>query len=168
VFLPDFAAGQIERLVARVTVAPGSIGSTLDVAGIALHYRDLLRDAQVASEARLSAHVTADLAEVAKNRDGEATVFAARARSAWNTQQAAEALKAGEREKAEKLLEGNAFYFEEAAKVAGPAAVAQDLQDQSALLNEFKNARDDAAVQHQTKAAKRKARMDYGLMGSTY
>jgi Ca-activated chloride channel family protein len=168
IFLPDFAAGQIERLVARVNVAPGSVGTTLDIAGIDLRYRDLLRDAQVASEARLSAHVTADQAEVARNRDGEATVFAARARSAWNTQQAADALKAGNREEAEKLLQGNAFFFEEAAQVAGPAAVAKDMQEQNDLLHEFQNARDEAAVQHQTKSAKRKARLDYGLMGSTY
>jgi Ca-activated chloride channel homolog len=168
IHLPDFSAGQVERLTARVIVTPGSVGSTIDVAGLDLRYRDLLKDAQVASEARLSAHVTGDVAEVAKNRDSEAMVFSARARSAWNTQQAADALKAGEREKAEKLLQQNAYYFEEAAQVAGPAAVAGDVKEQEAMLNEFKNARDDGAVQHQTKAAKRKARMDYGLMGSTY
>lgn len=168
VFLPDFAAGQVERLVARVVVAPGSEGSTLDIAGLGLEYRDLLKDAKVASEARLSAHVTADQGEIAKNRDREATVFAARARSAWNTEQAAAALKAGERARAEKLLQDNAFYFEEAAQVAGPAAVAADVQAQSEMINEFKNARDEAAIQHQSKSAKRKARMDYGLMGSTY
>jgi Ca-activated chloride channel homolog len=167
IFLPDFAAGQVERLVARVSVAPGSPGSTLDVAGIDLGYRDLLRDAKVVSEARLSAHVTADSAEIARNRDGEATVFAARARSAWNTQQAAEALKAGEHDKAEKLLNDNAFFFEEAAQVAGPAAVANDVKEQKAMLDEFSNAR-GGDVQAPAKAAKRKARMDYGLMGSTY
>lgn len=167
ILLPDFAAGQVERLVARVTVSPGSPGSTLDIAGIDLNYRDLLRDAKVVSEARLSAHVTADSAEIAKNRDGEATVFAARARSAWNTQQAAEALKAGEHDKAEKLLNDNAFYFEEAAQVAGPAAVANDVKEQKAMLDEFSNAR-GGDVQAPAKAAKRKARMDYGLMGSTY
>ena len=166
--LPDFAASQVERLVARLTLSPGSPGATVDVAALDLRYRDLLKNEAVSSEARLAAHVTSDEGEIAKNRDPEATVFAARARSAWNTQQAADALKAGDRGRAEQLLKENTFYFEEAAKVAGPAAVAPDLRSQEQMLEEFQGARDEAAVQHQAKSAKKKARMDYGLMGSTY
>lgn len=168
VLLPDFASGQTERLVARLSIAPSQVGGTLDVSGLELRYRDLEQGRAVTSEARLSAHVTSDEALVHQKRDREATVYAARARSASNTQQAADALKAGERDKAEKLLQQNAFFFEEAAQVAGPQAVAKDVAEQEQMLNEFKAARDESAIQHQSKNAKRKARMDYGLMGSTY
>ncbi|MBL8956441.1 MAG: VWA domain-containing protein [Myxococcaceae bacterium] len=168
IHLPDFSAGMFERVVARVTVnAPGA-GQGFDVTALKLDYMDLLQGSQVSSSAKLAA-MTTDKADVIwSNRDKDATVYAARAQSAVNTQAAAEALKSGDRERAQKLMKENVFFFEEAAKVAGEGAVAQDKAEQKLWGDNFSNARTDEEVQAASKGAKRKARMDFGLQGSTY
>ncbi len=168
VVLPDFSAGMFERVVARVTVnAPGA-GQGFDVTALKLDYMDLLQGSQVSSNAKLAA-MTTDKADVIwANRDKDATVYAARAQSAVNTQAAAEALKSGDRERAQKLMKENVFFFEEAAKVAGEGAVAQDKAEQETWNDNLQNARTDEEVQAASKGAKRKARMDFGLQGSTY
>jgi Ca-activated chloride channel family protein len=166
--LPDFSAGQFERVVARVSVNAGAVGQSFDVSGLQLVYTDLLKSKRVVSDAKLAA-MTTDKADVVwAKRDKDATVYAARAQSAVNTQAAAEALKNGDRERAQRLLKDNAFFFEEAGKVAGPAAVAQDVAEQKEWDNNFKAAQTDEEVQAASKGAKRKARMDFGLQGSTY
>lgn len=166
--MPDFAAAQLERVVARVVVGATTTGSTIDVAKLRLDYTDLLKNEAITNDASLAAMVTDQAEVVLKNRDKEASVFAARARSAVNTQQAAELLKQGESEKANALLDQNTFYFEEASQVAGPAAVEGDLAEQKSMKADFGNARDEDGRQAAGKAAKRKARIDFGLQGSTY
>lgn len=168
VTMPDFAASQLERVVARVVVAGSRSGSTIDVAKLKLEYTDLLKNEAISDNAALSAMVTDQSELVVKNRDKEATVYAARARSAVNTQQAADFLKNGETEKANQLLDQNTFYFEEAGQVAGPAAIANDVQEQKSMREDFGNAHDEDGRQAAGKAAKRKARIDFGLKGSTY
>jgi Ca-activated chloride channel homolog len=166
--LPDFSSGQLERVVARVTVSAPSAGQSFDVTSLKLDYMDLLKGNPVSSGARLAA-MTTDKADVVwANRDKDATVYAARAQSAQNTQAAADALKAGDRAKAQKLLQDNAFFFEEAAKVAGEGAVAKDVQEQREWNDNFKNANTDEEIQAASKGAKRKARLDFGLQTSTY
>jgi Ca-activated chloride channel family protein len=166
--LPDFASGQHERVVAKVTVSAPAVGQGFDVTALRLDYTDLLKGMPVSSSAKLAA-MTTDKADVIwANRDKEATVFAARAQSAVNTQAAADALKIGDRNKAEQLMQENAFYFEEAAKVAGPGAVAGDVNEQKLWIDNFRAAQSDDEVQAVTKGAKRKARLDFGLRGSTY
>ena len=166
--LPDFSAGQLERVVARVTVNAPAVGQGFDVTGLKLDYMDLLAGHAVSSGAKLAA-MTTDKADVVwANRDKDATVYAARAQSAQNTQAAAEALKNGDRAKAQQLLQDNAFFFEEAAKVAGEGAVAQDKLEQREWNDNFKNAQTDDEIQAASKGAKRKARMDFGLQSSTY
>jgi Ca-activated chloride channel family protein len=168
VAMPDFAAAQLERLVAWVVVDGSHSGSAIEVARLKLEYTDLLKNDAVADAATLSAMVTDQNELVMKNRDKDAAVFAARARSAVNTQQAADFLKQGDTGRANQLLQQNAFYFEEAAQVAGPSAVADDVQEQKAMLEDFGNAKNDEGRQAAGKAAKRKARIDFGLKGSTY
>jgi Ca-activated chloride channel family protein len=168
VAMPDFAAAQLERLVAWVVVDGNHSGSAIEVARLKLEYTDLLKNDAVADAATLSAMVTDQNELVMKNRDKDAAVFAARARSAVNTQQAADFLKQGDTGRANQLLQQNAFYFEEAAQVAGPSAVADDVQEQKAMLEDFGNAKNDEGRQAAGKAAKRKARIDFGLKGSTY
>ncbi len=168
VTMPDFAASQLERVVARVVVGGGAAGSAIDVAKLRLDYTDLLKNEGVSTEAALAAMVTDSSEVVMKNRDKEASVFAARARSAINTREAAEALKQGDSAKADQLLQQNTFYFEDAAQVAGPAAVEGDMQAQKTMREDFGNARDDEGRNAVGKAAKRKARIDFGLQGSTY
>lgn len=166
--LPDFSAGQFERVVARVTVNAPAAGQGFDVTGLELDYMDLLEGNPVSSNAKLAAMTTDQADVVWAKRDKDATVYAARAQSAVNTQAAAEALKHGDRAKAAQLLQNNAFFFEEAGKVAGEAAVAQDKAEQKSWDLQFQSANTDEEVQAASKGAKRKARMDFGLQGSTY
>jgi Ca-activated chloride channel family protein len=56
--MPDFAAGQTERVVARVTVSGSAVGQTVNVTGLKLAYTDLMKDGAVESAASLSAMVT--------------------------------------------------------------------------------------------------------------
>jgi Ca-activated chloride channel homolog len=166
--LPDFAAGQFERVVAKVTVnAPGA-GATFDVTDIKLAYTDLLKGAPVGDAIMLSAHSTDKADIVWANRDKDATVFAARAQSAVNTQAAADALKNGDKQKATDLLNQNAYFFEDAAKVAGEGAVAQDKAELKQWNDTFTGAKSDDEIQQASKGARRKARIDFGLHGSTY
>jgi Ca-activated chloride channel family protein len=168
VMLPDFSAGQFERVVARLTVNAAAVGQAFDVTKLKLDYTDLLKGSQVSSGLKLAA-MTTDKADVVwANRDKDATVYAARAQSAVNTQAAADALKNGDRVKAQALLQQNAFYFEEAAKVAGEGAVAKDRAEQKQWNDTFNEAKSDEEVQAASKGAKRKARMDFGLSTSTY
>ncbi|MGZ3460895.1 MAG: vWA domain-containing protein, partial [Archangium sp.] len=51
--LPDFSSGQVERVVARLTVAGSKPGSTVDVTGLQLRYTDLLEGKGVESAASL-------------------------------------------------------------------------------------------------------------------
>jgi Ca-activated chloride channel family protein len=166
--LPDFAAGQSERVVVKLRVNAPAAGATFDVANLHLDYTDLLKGARIDSPLTLSAHATDKADVVWANRDREATVFAARAQSAVNTQAAADALKNGDRQKANDLLQQNAYFFEEAAKVAGEQAVAQDKAELKQWNDTFEGARTDDEVQQATKGAKRKARLDFGLHSSTY
>lgn len=167
VTLPNISAGQTERLVARLTVQAPAVGQGFTVSDVSLDYRDLLKSRAVTTQAHLAAMVTDKAEQVAKKRDGDVAVWAARALSAVNTRRAADALKAGNKEEADRLLENNALYYAEAAQVAGPAAVAPDVATQAAMRDEFKNATGDE-VQNVTKKAKTRARQDFGLMGSTY
>ena len=167
--LPDFAAGQVERVVARLVVRAGNAGQTIDVSALKLAYQDLLNgDAATQSDIRLSAMVTSKPEEVLAHQDREATVTATRAQSAANTYKAAESLKRGDRARAVQLIQANQSMFEQAGRVAGPAAVQADQAEQKAMLDDFQAAKSDEEVQHQVKASKRKALIDYGKITSTY
>lgn len=168
VALPDFAAGQTERVVVQLRVSADAIGQAVDVSAVALDYVDLMKSSAVHTEASLSALVTDSAETVASNRDKDAIVFAARARSADNLRQAAGFLREGKKAEAQKLVDQNAFFFEEAAQVSGPAAVADDLAYQRAASDSLKAAEGDEATNQWSKQNRKKARVDYGLMGSTY
>ena len=90
VALPDFAAGQLERLVVRLNVTGEAVGSTVRVADLRLTYTDLIRDVGVENAASLSSVVTDRNEEVLARQDKDATVYAARARSAANMRMAAD------------------------------------------------------------------------------
>jgi Ca-activated chloride channel family protein len=168
VAMPDFAAAQQERVVVHLTVDATQAGHTVDVSDLELTYTDLLKDTGVKSEAHLAA-MTSDQADVvAKNQDKDAVVFAARARAAANSQEAADLLGKGDRDGAKKLLQMNVDIFGEAGAVAGAPAVAADIQAQQKAAVQFDEAKDEAAVRATQKQVRTKARVDYGLMGSTY
>jgi Ca-activated chloride channel family protein len=166
--MPDFAAGQTERVVARVTVSGSAVGQTVNVTGLKLAYTDLMKDGAVESAASLSAMVTDRREEVLARQDKDATVYAARARSAANLQKAAEALKGGRKEEARQLIQLNQTMFNEAASVAGAPAVQADMAEQQAAYEEYDKADDSEAVNRAVKKSKSKALKDFGRMGSTY
>jgi Ca-activated chloride channel family protein len=168
VAMPDFSAGQTERVVARVTVAGAAVGQTVNVTGLKLAYTDLMKDSAVESMASLSAMVTDRREEVLARQDKDATVYAVRARSAANLQKAAEALKGGRKAEARQLIQMNQAMFSEAAAVAGPAAVQADMAEQQAAYEEYDKADDSEAVNRAVKSSKAKALKDFGRMGSTY
>ena len=166
--MPDFSAGQTERVVARVTVSGTAVGQAVNVTGLKLAYTDLMKDSAVESVASLSAMVTDRHEEVAARQDKDATVYAVRARSAANLQKAAEALKGGRKEEARQLIQRNQAMFNEAAAVAGAPAVQADMAEQQAAYEEYSKADDSESVNRAVKSSKAKALKDFGRMGSTY
>ncbi|MEW5741068.1 MAG: VWA domain-containing protein [Myxococcota bacterium] len=168
VSMPDFAAAQQERVVVHLTVDAAQAGRTVTVSDLALTYTDLLKNAGIKSEAHLAAMATDQADVVVKNQDKDAVVFAARARAADNSRKAAELLGDGDLEGAKALFKTNEAIFGEAAAVAGAPAVAPDIQAQQAQAEAFEQARDEQSRKAAQKAVRNKARVDYGLMGSTY
>lgn len=166
--LPDFSSGQVERVVARLTVVGTSAGSAVDVTGLKLVYADLLKDAGVESTASLSAMVTERREEVLARQDKDATVYATRAMSAKNLKKAAQALRDGRKEEAKGYVMQNQALFEQAGAVASPAAVAADLAEQKAVLQEYEQASDGESVGAAVKRTKSKAMKSFGKLGSTY
>ncbi|MFZ5470456.1 MAG: vWA domain-containing protein [Myxococcota bacterium] len=166
--LSDFSAGQVERVVARLTVNAPEAGQTFDVTSLELSYDDLLKSAPVESSVRLSAMVADKEEQILAHRDKDATVFAARAQSANNMHKAAEALKRGDRAAATGYLRANEAIFGAAAHVAGEGAVAEDLLEQKAVISEFDKADSDEAVQQSVKATKSRSLKNFGRIGSTY
>ncbi|MCY1076433.1 vWA domain-containing protein [Archangium lansingense] len=166
--LPDFSSGQVERVVARLTVVGTSAGSAVDVTGLKLAYADLLKEAGVESTASLSAMVTERREEVLARQDKDATVYATRAMSAKNLKMAAQALRDGRKEEAKGYVMQNQALFEQAGAVASPAAVAADLEEQKAVLQEYEQASDDESVGAAVKRTKSKAMKSFGKLGSTY
>jgi len=166
--MADFSAGQVERVVVRLSVHAEKAGKAMDVTGVHLQYADLLKGGTAGAQARLSAMVTDRAEEIAKHQDKQATVYAARAQSAANMNQAADLLRKGDKGGAKKLLLDNEMIFRNVAPVAGPQAVAGDVAAQEAAMKEFDEANDGAAVEHSVKSAKLKARKDFGRIGSTY
>jgi Ca-activated chloride channel family protein len=166
--LPDFSSGQVERVVARLTVVGTRVGSTVDVTGLKLTYADLLKGTGVTSAASLSAMVTERREEVLARQDKDATVYATRAMSAKNLKMAAQALRDGRKEEAKGYVMQNQALFEQAGTVASPAAVAADLEEQRAVLQEYEQASDDESVGAAVKRTKSKAMKSFGKLGSTY
>ncbi len=168
VSLPDFSSGQVERVVARLTVRGEQPGRTVDVSGLELAYTDLLQERGVRNTASLSAMVTERREEVLARQDKDATVYATRALSAKNMERAAEALRDGRRQEAQHFLQQNTELFNQAGAVASPAAVAADLAEQKAVMEEYEQATDGAAVDTAVKRSKTKAMRSFGKLGSTY
>lgn len=168
VAMPDFAAAQQERVVVHLTVDAAQAGQTVNVSDLELNYTDLLKDRGVKSEAHLAAMTTNSTETIAKNQDKDAVVFAARARAAENSQKAAELLNQGDVEGAKALFITNTAIFDEAAAVAGAPAVAADIATQQAQSVQFDQAKTEESRKAAAKQVRNKARIDYGLMGSTY
>lgn len=166
--LPDFSAGQLERVVARLRVTAPKAGTSFDVAGVRLAFRDLLAEKPVELASSLRATSSDVHAEVVAKQDKEATVYAARSVSAQNLERAAEMLEEGRKEEAQVLLQKNEAIFQEAAGIAGSQAVAKDLSQQRSMMDAVRDALTDEDLRVQTKSTKAASRRGYGKIGSTY
>jgi Ca-activated chloride channel homolog len=165
--MTDFAAGQVERVVARLTIHAPEAGRAFDVAAVRVSYQDLLQNAPASSEAKLAAMVTDKREEVLAKRDREVTVIAARAVAASNMMQAADALGRGDEGGAHGWLQKNEALYKEAEKVAGHDAVAQDEEDFIPSPSSFAAA-PAGEVPTVVKSAKARALKGLGRIGSTY
>ncbi len=168
VAMPDFAAGQVERVVARLTVTAPGAGQAFDVTALDLTYSDLLASRPVDSRARLTALSTDRLDEVLAKSDKLATVYAARAQSARNVDRAAAYAKQGDTARAQAAIAENQALFDEAGAVAGTAAVEADKAEQADLSNMFGLATGEEARQHAAKRAKSTSLKGFGRITSTY
>ncbi len=168
VALPDFAAGQQERVVAHFTVSATTPGYSVDVSAIDLAYTDVLANAAGHGEARVAAMTTDQLEVVLERRDKDAIVFANRARAADNSAEAAQRMADGDRAGAKQALQRNRVLFDETEAVAGPGAVQADLEAQQAFEGGLDAVTGEAESKQLQKQLRTKARRDYGLMGSTY
>jgi Ca-activated chloride channel family protein len=165
--MTDFAAGQVERVVARLTLRAPEAGKALDVAQVRVAYTDALRSAPSSADARLSAMVSDKREEVLARRDREATVIATRALAAENMEKAANALSKGDSSGAQKWVDANKNVFFEAEAVTGHAALAADEEQFQPPPAAFAAAPAEQ-VQTTVKAAKAKALQGFGRIGSTY
>lgn len=166
--LPDFAAGTSERVVLQLSVDGTSDGAAVDVSQLTLNYTDLLASQPVTTNALVRANVTGNSSVVQQNQDGEALVFAARAQAGANTQAAVDALKKGDRAQARQLFEANKKIINGSGSVAGAPSVADDLQEQDKLIQGLDSANDEGSINSYSKDARKKARLNFGLFGSTY
>jgi Ca-activated chloride channel family protein len=168
VALPDFSAGQHERVVAQFTLEGAADGDVVEVSALELKYDDRLKDTAVTSVAGLSAMTSGNGDVVAQGRDKEATVFSTRARAAQNAQAAAELVSKGDRGGAEQLLQKNLELFEEAGAVAGAPALEADVVSNRVLLEGARKAQTEDDRKVYKKSVNSKARKDFGLLDSTY
>ena len=132
VSLPDFSAGQVEKLVVHLAATPATTSGTIDIASFKLDYTDILTESSADARLALSAMVTQDNTLAQAKRDKGAFVDATKARAAVNYKKAAEAIDRGDFDGARRSLEDNNAYFYEAEQVAGAGAVADERQNNAA------------------------------------
>lgn len=115
VAMPDFSAGQVEKLVVRVRVAaPSMVNQALDIAGVQLDYRDVLSEHAADANLKLAAMVTADPKVALSQLNKDAVIDATRAQTAVNTRHAAEFLSRGDGRGAAAELQKNEVLFDDA------------------------------------------------------
>jgi Ca-activated chloride channel family protein len=132
--LPDFSAGQVEKVVVHLSATPRATSGSVDVAGFTLDFTDLKTEAPAQARLALSAMVTTDGTLAQARRDKGAFVEATRARASANYRKAAEAMDRGDFDGAKETLDANTAYFYEAEQLAGPGAVADEVRNQEVLM----------------------------------
>ncbi|MBI3186010.1 MAG: VWA domain-containing protein [Myxococcales bacterium] len=165
--LPDFASGQLERLVVRLSVDAQVVGQAVDVVRLELGYSDLLRNGPGRRMAQLSAMVTQRREEVLAHRDREAVIRATRAQSGDNYRKAAELVSRGEPAKAQQLIRQNEALFDSAEEVAGGEAMASERADNQAVFGLVQGS-SPAAAPAAVKDIKQRALKSYGRGNSVY
>lgn len=163
VTMPDFFAGDIERLSAQLNVHAAGVGRAMPIAQVQLTYSDLLKNAAVASSNALSATVTDDVKVVAAREDRSSTLQATRALSANHLRRAAISMQRGDRDAAKKELDANDGLLDRASKLFGSSAMAPEAAAQSFAKPAVQSARSADDISHATKAIKGKAMSSFGM-----
>ncbi len=109
--LPDFSAGQTEKVVLRVTAT--ATAGTVDVADLKLAYQDVLASHPADAQLKLAALVTDDPKLALSRRDKDVTVAAVRAQTAVNYRRAAEAIAENKPAAARHALQQNEILFDD-------------------------------------------------------
>ncbi|MEW5737899.1 MAG: VWA domain-containing protein [Myxococcota bacterium] len=133
VSLPDFSAGQVEKLVVHLNATPSVTTGSIDVAAFKLDYTDLLTGSQADARLALAAMVTQDATLAQAKRDKSAVVDATKARAAVNYKKAADAITRGDFDSARRSLDENNQYFFDAEAIAGAGALAEERQNNQAV-----------------------------------
>jgi len=120
--MPDFSAGQTERVVIHFTKNTSNLGVEL-MGQYSLDYEDVLAEKHASAAVSLSAVVVADREVVKSKLDKQAYVFGKEAQAKKNYDFAADALSNGDTTTAQAALHDNDILFDDAANVAGEMAV---------------------------------------------
>ena len=171
VSLPDFSSRQSEKLVVHLTArATGAEVAALDVADFRLDYTDLLTSQAADANVKLAAMVTPDRGLADQKRDKDAFVLATRARASQNVEKAASAMQQGRYKEAQQLIQDNTVLFDEAAPVAGAAALEGDYRGNEKQLDVARKApaAPPAAQSESVKAMKVDSMRGYGRGDSVY
>lgn len=166
--MTDFAAGQNERVVARLVVHAPRVGATFTLARVRVRYGDLLARAPRESGVDLTATVASSNEDMVARQDKDATVEATRAMSARNLELAADSMGQGNRGRAVTLLQENEALMEKAESIAGAPALQADRASAAMMASGLSSASSADDLQDAVKSAKKAARKGYGRLGSTY
>jgi len=165
--MTDFSAGQVERVVARLTLHAGAAGQSLDVAKVHAAYDDLVHGGRGDSNATLAAMVTREHQEVIAKQDKDVALIAARAVAASNMIKAADALEAGDVSSARGYVQQNEAVFGAVAGIADAKGLREAKEEFAPAPAAFA-ATPAAEVQVAAKRAKASALKGLGRMGSTF
>jgi Ca-activated chloride channel family protein len=169
VHLPDISSGQLERVVVQVSVTGRAAGERLEVADLSLNWQDVKAERAASTQTAIAAEVSARHEEVLARRDARAVVDATRAQAAANLEQAAKEAREGNHEKARGFLQKNQALYSEAEELAGAPVMKDEAQWERKSMAVFGSAAPaPAAMESTLKAAKVRARSNYGQVGSTY
>ncbi len=128
VTLPDFAAGQHERVVMQLRARAATEGMVA-LGHFTLDYQDVLASGPAKTELALSAFAVHDRVRVTSGINRQAYVAGKQAQAQVNYEQAADLASVGDTRGAQAALQKNVYLFDDASAVAGPAAVEKARQD---------------------------------------
>jgi Ca-activated chloride channel homolog len=168
--LPDFAAEQVERVVAHVVVEGHSVNETTTVANLTLNYFDLKTEQRASETGSLAAVTSNDVKVILEKQDREAMLFATRAKVAKNTERANEMLERGDRDGARAAIQESAGMFDGLRNVFGMSAdsLAGDTASVQGSLSGLENAKDAESMKRYRKSEESKKMKNFGAEGSTY
>jgi Ca-activated chloride channel family protein len=169
VTMPDFSAGQVERMVMRVTAqANAGDNQSIEVAAVRMDYQDLLANHPADADQRLSALVTNDAHLAQTKRDKDVAVAAVRAQAAVNYRKAAQAISDNNPYEAQRALKGNEVLFDDLSTMGAGDAVKEEREQNANYYQYAQPSAPAAARMDGTKAMKKQSLKSSGWGLSAY